>query len=82
MKDHYMPMFVRGTGWTNSRGRQNISDYRTGGAVRLFDSARPAYSTNPDYNQPLCPDIDGEGDLDLGSPNQYCPNSGPGTYFS
>ena len=47
------------------------------GAPRVFDSNRPSgRSWQPQYHQPLCPN--GEGDTDLGSPNENCSGGGPG----
>lgn len=48
--------------------------------MRLFNTARPAYNTIKAFNQPLCNQTYGEGDLDLGSPNRDCPKAGPGKY--
>jgi len=53
--DIWIPKFDRGLGWVNSIQDQDLSDYRTGGAIRLFDTGRPNYDPNPLFNQPLCP---------------------------
>jgi len=77
----WIPKYRRGTGWVDSKSDHNVTDYRTGGAIRLFDSERPSSSSDPRYHQPLCTrTIDGihDGEVDLGSPNEHCPGGGPG----
>ena len=47
------------------------------GAPRVFDSNRPTGRGGPHkWHQPLC--IEGQGDSDLGSPNENCEVKGPG----
>lgn len=48
--------------------------YAPGGAARAFDTARPRGRNQPGLN--ICGNND--GDKDLGSPNNKCPNPGPG----
>jgi len=69
--DIYIPNYLRGVGWVDSKLSHKVNDYRTGGAVRLFDSARPSKK----YGQSLST-VDGDGDSDLGAPNDGC--GGPG----
>ncbi len=76
--DPFIPRYVRGTGWVDDKRNQNPDDPMSGGAVRLFDTMRPTFSTNPAYHQPLCPDTKTDGDPDLGAPNGKCPGGGPG----
>jgi hypothetical protein len=78
----FIPKFNRGTGWVDSKRNQSTSDPSSGGAIRLFDSYRPNWNTNPAYRQPLCAPstTNGVGDNDLGAPNEHCPGGGPGTY--
>jgi len=92
----WIPRFVRGSGWVKSSPDQDLSDYRTGGFVRLFDTGRPNHNTNPLFNQPLCPAPHGNDDKfpfwgyfepvgvtnpELGSPNSLCPIPGSGKSY-
>jgi len=76
----WIPKFIRGTGWVDSRRSHNVNDYRTGGAAPLFDTLRPKFSKNKKFHQPLCPTSDSGGDGDLGSPHVKCPGGGPGKH--
>lgn len=75
----FIPKFDRSTGkWKDSKASQMPSDPFSGGAVRLFDTMRPTYSTEERFHQSLCEDKPGEGDPDLGAPNDKCAIAGPG----
>ena len=75
----FIPRYDRASGtWVDDKINQNQNDPTSGGAVRLFDTERPYWSSNSNWHQPLCPNKSGEGDPDLGSPNGQCPGGGPG----
>jgi cell division septation protein DedD len=75
----FIPRYDRDSSeWKDDKMNQNKNDATSGGAVRLFDTARPEYSTNPSHHQSLCENQSGAGDPDLGSPNNQCPGGGPG----
>lgn len=57
--------------WVQAKNDTVPGDITTGGAIRLFDTYRPTGNKG----QPLC--SGGDGDLDLGAPNDSC--GGPGT---
>lgn len=76
----FIPKFNRSTGWYDSKGSHVVSDPRTGGAIRLLDTMRPSFSTDPKYNQPLCSNLQDDAESYLGAPNQKCPGGGPGKY--
>lgn len=77
----YIPKFERGVGWSDSKSTQVISDPTTGGAIRLFDTLRP-YGSRDQYDNPVCKAFDkGDGDPDLGAPNENCPGGGPGKFL-
>jgi len=80
LKHVWIPKFIRGGGWVDSRTSHNVTDYTTAGAVRLFDTMRPTFNTDPKFHQPLCPKNGKGGNPDLGSPHKLCPNPGPGKY--
>jgi choice-of-anchor A domain-containing protein len=76
----FIPRYDRDSGeWKDDKMNQDKDTPSSGGAVRLFDTARPTFSTNSSQHQDLCPNENGEGDPDLGSPNNQCPGGGPGT---
>ena len=81
--DIFIPKFNRGTGWVDSKWNQSESDPSSGGAIRLLDSFRPNWNSNLTFRQPLCAPADnnGDGDSDLGAPNEHCPGGGPGMYL-
>jgi len=73
----FIPRFSRGTGWIDSKLGHNVTDHKTGGAIRLLDTMRPSYNSDSKYHQPLCTMAD-ERDHDLGAPNVLCSTKGPG----
>jgi len=82
----FIPKFTRSIGWVDSKSNQDPSDHTTGGAIRLFDTLRPNWNSNVNFRQPLCASNlkgpngqnNGDGDVDLGAPNEKCPVIGPG----
>ena len=76
----FIPKFIPGLGWIDAKMDQSSNDPSSGGALSLFDTMHPAYNSNPAYNQPSCLNKAGEGDPDLGAPNEQCAGGGPGTY--